>query len=110
MLSACANKDVHVEGLGSTTHIFADISEANQTNRLATDSPTVCKHSFIPISSFEHIYSFGDAAVNAKNETHGQLGDSISILTWAVRNIDALCRAIVEVDCVVAGASTHDQL
>ena len=66
MLSTSANNDVHVKGLGSTAYILANISESNQTNRLATDSPTVCKHSFVPISSLEHIDSLGDAAVDAK--------------------------------------------
>ena len=66
MLSTCVNKDVHVESLSSTAHILADIPEANQADGTATDSPTVCKHTFVPISSLEHIDSFGDAAVDAK--------------------------------------------
>ena len=49
-------------------------------------------------------------ADHVEDEAHGELRDSVGVLTWAVSNVDALGGAVSEVNCVVASACTHNKL
>lgn len=64
LLSASADNDLHVEGLGGSADKLADVTEANESEGAALDTSAVSKHTLVPLSLFEHVDAFGGATVD----------------------------------------------
>ena len=110
LLGSCADEHFHLEGTGSLAHQLANVTETNQANCAAFDTSAIGEHTLVPMTAFKHIDSFRHTSVDRQDEAHRKLRDSVGILAWAIGHVDALCRAVCEVDCIVASACSDYKL